>query len=170
MDYFLRSVPDRSKTQRAVDGFFSCSGKLFHVFSQEQATRYYNAVFNSREGPFDKEAEIAAGCICAIAAVGSQYVAGALDPADETAFYTIARHYFETILAHHPLDAIKVCTLLAMFNIMGKATIALSYVEIGLSMSRQYHLDDKGYRPKDCPPQDWISYRKTWRTLMFLAR
>jgi len=123
-------VPDRATTTRAVDGFFSCSGKLFHVFSREQVAAFYDAVF-----PGGDEAAIQSGpvvcCLLAVAAIGAQYVQGtqgALGSGVEEAFYDMARHNLEALLVENPLDAIKVCTLLCMYNVMNKAIVSLAYV------------------------------------------
>jgi hypothetical protein len=46
----------------------------------------------------------------------------------ETYFYDLARHYFDAVVEYHPLRAIKVCTLLAQYNIMSKCMVSLAYV------------------------------------------
>ncbi|KAK6082566.1 hypothetical protein SCUP515_02321 [Seiridium cupressi] len=74
------------------------------------------------------------------------------------------------------LDPIKVCVLLAVYNIMHKATVALAYVanhhaikEVGISLSRQLQMAPEG-RKHPLPPASAFTDRKhTWRTLTFLS-
>ncbi|KAK6088626.1 fungal specific transcription factor [Seiridium cupressi] len=74
------------------------------------------------------------------------------------------------------LDPIKVCVLLAVYNIMHKATVALAYVanhhaikEVGISLSRQLQMAPEG-RKHPLPPASAFTERKhTWRTLTFLS-
>ncbi|KAH7124265.1 hypothetical protein EDB81DRAFT_765659 [Dactylonectria macrodidyma] len=117
---FLMSlvISNASITQAAVHSFFSSSGKLFHVFSREQVSSYYEKVFGSD------------GCPIPIAAVGVQYNADDFEVGMDGVFYDVAKHFFEYLMEEQPLDAIKACTMLAMYNIMNKATVSLAYIEL----------------------------------------
>jgi hypothetical protein len=118
-------VPDAALTEQSLDGFFGSSGKLFHVFSREQVDLCFHQVYNG--APANDPAS-ARCCLFAVAAVGAQYMGGILGTTAEMTFYNIAKLYFEDIVEAHPYEAIKVCTLLAMFNIMNKAMVSLAYV------------------------------------------
>ena len=120
-------LPEPSITERAVDQFFGCSGKLFHVFSREQVAGCYRGAFDRNNNPVES-AKADLSCLMAVAAVGAQYVSGAFPKDVEDGFYDIARHFFEAVIEHRPLDSIKVCALLGMYNILGKATVSLAYV------------------------------------------
>ncbi|KAJ4014779.1 hypothetical protein NW758_015148, partial [Fusarium oxysporum] len=126
---FLISVviPSASTTQAAVDSFFSSSGKLFHVFSREQVSGYYKDVFGRDGCPIPNQ-KTAICYLAAVAAVGVQYNAGDFEASIEGVFYDLARHFFGSFMEVQPLDAIKVCALLAMYNIMNKATVSLAYI------------------------------------------
>jgi hypothetical protein len=120
--------PDMDLTHKAIEVFFSCSGRLFHVFSSEQVAALYAAVTDTLEtnatgGAVPKE-ELC--CLMAVAAVGALYATE--DPGKAGAFYDVARYYLDDIIESRPYDAIKVCALLAQFNVLSKATAALSYV------------------------------------------
>ncbi|KAK0612501.1 hypothetical protein B0T17DRAFT_543828 [Bombardia bombarda] len=180
-------IPNESLTTKAVEGFFSSSGKLFHVFSREQVDRCYRTVFETNlTEPDQASQEVAVGsdrgekelqrkastcCLMAVAAVGAQYIHGTLDQETEDACYDVARHYLDSVIEHQPLDAVKVCVLLAMYNIMNKSTLALVYVESGLSMAARHGLDSRSAVQQHplLSPAQWVDYRKTWRTLVFLA-
>jgi hypothetical protein len=68
-----------------------------------------------------------------VAAVGTQYLHEMFDRRIERAFYELARYDFEILVEAAPLEALKVCILMAMYNISNKATIALVYVGKRLS-------------------------------------
>ncbi|KAH7187606.1 hypothetical protein DER44DRAFT_845053 [Fusarium oxysporum] len=158
---FLISVviPSASTTQAAVDSFFSSSGKLFHVFSREQVSGYYKDVFGRDGCPIPNQ-KTAICCLAAVAAVGVQYNAGDFEAAIEGVFYDLARHFFGSFMEEQPLDAIKVCALLAMYNIMNKATVSLAYIEIGLNMSKKHNLNDRCYHYPGLSPEEWTEMTK----------
>ncbi|KAK3941039.1 hypothetical protein QBC46DRAFT_111363 [Diplogelasinospora grovesii] len=167
--YLIRLIiPSAQSTKAAIQSFFSSSGKLFHVFSPRQVEQSYKSVF-SLDGLPNTTQKVAICCLCCVAAIGIQYNAADFDKGSEEIFYDVARHFFVDVVEDRPLDAIKVCTLLAMYNIMNKATVALAFVEIGLSMSRRHSLHMEYYRSPDLSAEEWVDYRRTWRTLLFFS-
>ena len=64
----------------------------------------------------------------AVASVGAQYCPDESGPEIAANFYEIAKTYLDVVIEQQPLNAIRVCTLLAQFNIMNKTTIALLYI------------------------------------------
>ncbi|KAK8869196.1 hypothetical protein PGQ11_007774 [Apiospora arundinis] len=113
-----------------------------------------------------KQAELC--CLCAVAALGMRF---AYDDKQaigysETLYHT-STNYFSLLYKILPLDAIKVCTLLANFNIMNKRTTALAFVEIGLSLCMKHNLNDNNFREPGMAEGTWFNHRKTWRTLLF---
>ncbi|KAH7116667.1 hypothetical protein B0J13DRAFT_571537 [Dactylonectria estremocensis] len=161
-------LPSASITQAAVGSFFRSSGKLFHVFSREQVSGYYDHVFGS-DGCSIPNKKTAICCLAAVAAVGVQYSAEDFEVGMDGAFYDVARHFLENVIEEQPLDAIKGCALLAMYNIMNKAMVSLAYIEVGLGMSKRHNLSDKCYHYPGLSPEQWIDYRRTWRTLLFFS-
>ncbi|KAM0810219.1 putative Transcription factor domain-containing protein [Seiridium cardinale] len=99
--------------------------------------------------------------------VGAQY--DSYDLKTDTAFYDIAKHYFDSIVQDEGLDPIKVCVLLSVYNIMHKATVALAYVEVGLSLSRQLKMASEGRKHPLSPASAFTEKKHTWRTLTFLS-
>jgi len=120
-------IPSAQQTSAAIRSFYSSSGKLFHVFPQEQADAYYQSVFGL-DGIPDLSQKVAIACICSIAAVGIQYNGVDFENGAELVFYEIARHFFVNTVEESPLDAVKVCAMLTMYNIMNKTTVALAFV------------------------------------------
>lgn len=118
-------VPSASMSEKAISAFFTCSGKLFHVFTREQSVQVFNAVYQNGT----EKASNASMCkMCAIAAVGSQYSHDEFLPELRDTFYDNAKSFLEDCIDVEPLQAVKVCVLLAMYNIMDKSTVALSYI------------------------------------------
>ncbi|KAK8108068.1 uncharacterized protein PG998_010081 [Apiospora kogelbergensis] len=113
-----------------------------------------------------KQAELC--CLCAVAAVGMRFAYN-----DEKAvgysetLYQTSTNYFALLYKILPLDAIKVCTLLATFNIKNQRTTALAFVEIGLSLCMTHNLNDDNFREPGMAADTWFNHRKTWRTLLF---
>ncbi|KAK3359577.1 hypothetical protein B0T25DRAFT_102716 [Lasiosphaeria hispida] len=167
--YLIRLIiPSAQLTRAAIQSFYSSSGKLFHVFSPEQVDTYLKSVFGL-DGRPNASQRVAICCLCAVAAIGIQYNAGDFDKGAEQIFYDVARHYFVDVIEEQPFGAIKVCTLLAMYNVMNKATVALAYVEVALGMCRRHSLDAAFSPLPSHRPDAWEDYRKTWRTLMFFS-
>ncbi|OTA67983.1 hypothetical protein K449DRAFT_419666 [Hypoxylon sp. EC38] len=162
------TIPRASIAQSAIDGFFSCSGKLFHVFSRAQVSCLFKSAFQDlSEFNCEKKADVC--CVMAVAAVGSQYAQDEGFKQYEDVFYGIARHYFDDVLETRPMDSIKVCALLTLYNVFRKATASLAYVDIGLGMCRRFGLDCKKRQLSTLTDSVWSDYRKTWRTLIFIS-
>jgi hypothetical protein len=97
---------------------------LFHVFSADQLDYHYQSM-SSSEGPPPK---ISVCVVSAVAAVGLQYLNSVVDDGFRTALYQNARMHLEDVVEESPLDTIKICSVLAMFNVLEKATISLAYI------------------------------------------
>jgi hypothetical protein len=181
-------LPNLSLTARAVDSFFASTGKLFHVFSRAQVAVFLDEIFGSGSPSVNPKEAVC--CVACVAAVGVQYNAHDFDPRLDEVFYDVARHYFIDVFESQPLDSIKVCSLLAMFNIMNKSTISVAYVgkfcrlmiwslsgcclltrlaEVGLSMSRRHSLNDRNHVYSGLTAEEWSDYRATWRCLIFFS-
>ncbi|OAA36667.1 nitrate assimilation regulatory protein nirA [Metarhizium rileyi] len=161
-------LPEAPLVMRGIDAFFSCSGKLFHVFSKDCILQCYRAVFEEPQVPSDSlKAKVC--CLAAVAAVGAQYSPDIISKDTELGLYNLARHFLEVAMEHEPLHAIKVCTLFAQYNIMNKEMVSLTYVETGLSMCHIHGINNRALRPDSIPSMEWCDLRKTWRTLIFFS-
>ncbi|KAI1368504.1 hypothetical protein F5Y08DRAFT_335715 [Xylaria arbuscula] len=164
----LLVLPSAQLTKRAVEEFFSCSGKLFHVFSEAQVSRITDSVFGGgdRESE-DGKADIAS--LMAVAAVGSQYAHATMENEIQEEFYSIAKTHSDFVITRRPLEGVKVCTLLCMYNVFAKATVSLAYADAGLGMCDRYGLHCQRCQLAGIEDSVWVDYRKTWRTLVFLS-
>ena len=120
-------LPSSETTWRGFQCFYSSCGNLFHVFSREQMEGFYRTVFDT-DGRVDTSQKLAICYLCACASVGIQYNPGLFPKGLEKSFHDVSRRFFFDVLEVRPLDAVKVCTLFAMYNILDKATVALAYV------------------------------------------
>jgi hypothetical protein len=166
--HFDLPLPSAKTTWAGVQSFFSSCGKLFHIYTQEQMLDYYRAVFGV-DGKADTSQKLAICCLYAFASVGIQYNAGDFQKGLGEAFHNVSRRFFSEVMEDRPLDTIKVCTLFAMYNILNKATVALAYVEVGLSMSKRQSQSTGACHPSMMSSEEWIDFRRTWRALLFFA-
>lgn len=184
-----RFLPSSSVTRQAVEGYFSSSGKLFHIFTRPQISVFMDSVWkNVDNGSLSWKADVC--CITAIAAVGIQYTDTTGDT-DADTFYEISKVHLDSVLEMRPLDAIKICTLLCMYNLMsGKAVASLVYgsedphyalaamtplklnviSDCGLALGRRFGL----YNSQRCQLPSltdsmWVDYRRAWCTLVFVS-
>lgn len=124
---FSLVIPSPKLTWAAVESFFCSCGSLFHIFSPAQVEQFQKLVFGLDGRPnFLQKAAIC--CLCAVAAVGIQYNPSDFEQGAEQIFYDVSRHFFTDVVEEQPLEAIKVCALFALYNILGKETAALAYV------------------------------------------
>ncbi|RYC56253.1 hypothetical protein CHU98_g9955 [Xylaria longipes] len=121
-----RFLPSISVTRQAVEGFFSGNGELFHVFTRAQVSVFMDSVWKDVDiGSQSWKADVC--CLMAIAAVGTLYTDTTGDTDVSDAAYDISKAHLDSVLEMRPLDAVKICTLLCMYNVMSKAVASLAY-------------------------------------------
>ncbi|KAK8084398.1 hypothetical protein PG997_005669 [Apiospora hydei] len=141
------------------------AGKLFHVFTEEQIADYQNQRLS---GTTEESRNYATCVVSAVAAVGLQYLPDDTNALTEQSLYAIARHYYDFLLEFNPLEAMKVCALFVLYNVFARATVALAYIEVGLSLCHQFGID-KPASSYQGEHEQWSEYRRTWRTLLFFS-
>lgn len=164
---------DDANVEKGVTGFFSCSGKLFHVFTEQQVANYRAVLLSADSLNAQKASAIC--CIAAVVAIGLQYTHESNDYATEQVFYGIAKHHHDDLIETNALDALKVCSLFAMYNVFGKMTVALAYVgndslylslkggtdwpflDIGLGLCQRMDFENQTQHNK----VRWADYRRT---------
>lgn len=119
-------LPPPELTTRFVDRFFSCSGKLFHLFSRDQVRHCYESTFREPDNTsLDHKADVC--CLMIVAAIGAQYEHQLVDQDVQQMFYDAAKHHLEAVIEKRPFDTVKICTLFCLYNIMDKTTVAVAY-------------------------------------------
>ncbi|KAK7954150.1 hypothetical protein PG988_014844 [Apiospora saccharicola] len=169
--HVLLWLPPPELTRRFVETFFSCSGKLFHVFSKEQIYQCFDTTFQS---PNNRSLEYKADvcCLMTVAAIGAQYEHEIIDLEAQHTFYDVARHHLEAVIQARPLDAIKITTLFCLYNIMDKTTVAVAYVATSRNWPwylQALQLGMQETTPGGFEEAKWAEYRKAWRSLIFFS-
>ncbi|KAK4450192.1 nitrogen assimilation transcription factor nit-4 [Podospora aff. communis PSN243] len=171
-DSLIRFIlPKEDATRAAVRNFYACSGGLFHAFPQYQIEEYCRGIFD-KDYRLDVSQRVAICCVSCVAAVGVQYYPTGsnknVDRSSAALLYDISRHYFADILEEQPLEAIKVCAILAMYNVLEKSTAGLAYVEAGMGMSQRFATPGSPCVALLNQTQ-WEEFRIAWRMLLFLS-
>ncbi|KAH7061420.1 hypothetical protein B0J12DRAFT_294425 [Macrophomina phaseolina] len=146
----------------AFQYFIKCTGVLFHIFTKEQGDRAFDDIMCNAESAVSK---LSMCEVCASAAVGSQYSQGKVPAHVGHQFYDVARHLLDDAIQLDPLRGMKICALLAMYNIVIKGSVAFAYIEmgIGLGVSKGLPL---GEAPPGISAELWLDYKKVWTTLL----
>ncbi|KAH7367493.1 hypothetical protein B0T11DRAFT_54143 [Plectosphaerella cucumerina] len=163
------ALPDRIIVGNAIEAFFASSLQPFHVFSREEVSHLFDSVYSRHKAHHQDHDEAAIACLAAVAAVGARYHRAKLSKNTSQTLYDVARYHLDKAIDSRPLDAIRCCVLLTMYNFMVKSTVALVYVEIGLNMARRQGLYARDPRDTTLTIQRWTEYRKAWRTLLCLS-
>lgn len=122
----------------AVDAFFLHTGKLFQVFTREEIEPLFDRVFESEI--YDDETSVKDGSAIAklysVGAVGSSYMQIPPGKHVERFMHEKAKIHLEDVVETGPLEAAKVCSLLAQRLVFDKHKAAMVYVrESSLSIS-----------------------------------
>ena len=159
-------LPSEHLIREAVQRFYSSSGKLFHIFSQQEIQLSIDRLFQAEGNDLTR---LMLCRLCCVAAAGVLYMKDQ-PSGEEDVLYNIARMTLDDAIQDSPLEAAKCCTLLGLYNIMSKATVALAYLELGIDLSRRYQVHSTSVsRPRDSLTDEWSDGRKAWRTLLFLG-
>ncbi|KAF2708779.1 hypothetical protein K504DRAFT_288900 [Pleomassaria siparia CBS 279.74] len=164
----------------ALEMFLNATGLLFHVLSKEQADTIQSDLLDESEytddTPFttilnhcknlQQKARLAE--LSGMAAVGLCYLGSFRKSAPPRGlsdyFYSITKQNLDNSIEADPLRAMKVCALLAMYNIIVKGSVAIAYVELGLSIAQTHGLNDPG--PLGTQRTTYIDHKRTWRSLL----
>lgn len=112
------TFPSEHLLRDCVNQFYTSSGKLFHVLSQQIMESHLNKLYG---GGNAGNLRVALCEVCCVAAVGALYMKKQCQ--QEDAMYYVARALLDEAIQENPLHAAKCCTLLCMFNILNKATV-----------------------------------------------
>lgn len=101
-----------------------CISKIFCAFTAEQMEDSLSKFSDHQIKP-----SRSAICeMCAIAAVASLYGRERLSAELGDCFYDGAKLFLPDCIEASPLSAMKACALLGLFNLLNKATVALSFI------------------------------------------
>lgn len=163
----IRDTLDEAKFRVAISSFTRCAGKLFHICEKDDVEMSFDLVF--RNSGNDKSLHAMALCrLSSLAVVGCLYMKGTKGDELKDTYYQIAKSLLDTCIEQDPLGSATFCTLICMFNVMSHATVALAYIELGISLCRQFHLHTV-CRPSFLTPAKWMSGKRAWRSLIFFG-
>ena len=133
-----------STIKTAANVFFLRTGILFYVFSRDQVDKALETLLGNNlnddslltdvlKVSTDAQSKASICELCGMAAVGILYMrgneaSGTITPELASTFYSIAKHFLDNAIEADPLRSTKVCALLALYNIVLHATVALAYV------------------------------------------
>ncbi|KAI5805930.1 hypothetical protein EDC01DRAFT_640846 [Geopyxis carbonaria] len=160
--YSLNNLPPPDSVAKIVDAFYDCSGVLFHVVPREDCLDWFRSLYWGKA----KRTKAVLAELCAVVAVGSQYDSDNFSEEFRKTCFNTVKLYADDVLEQSELSAMRMYACCAMYSIMEKQIAAWSYVVFGLKIAHSH-----GLHKSECPPnmkiQDWISYRKNWRSLKF---
>jgi hypothetical protein len=181
----------------ALDMFFLCVGSLFYVFDKpdvdltvESITAFADLTLADLVSKSESlKTKTLAAELAGMIAMGIVHlnlkmpeVAPAMEVADF--YYTVARHGLDSAIRYDPLRAMKLCVLLAFYNITVHATVALAYIgmctqssslnwtivdtdtELGISLARNHGINSK--QDSSGMSSEFIEHKRTFQTLVHL--
>lgn len=171
-----------------VEAFFACTGYIFHIYEQNEAQEILRIVRPCIRDAGEHWLQLmlqvstsvslkASLCsVCIMAAIGLQYTKDSTPAlyygsATEKGthqyviiFYELGKHFLEDAIENSAFEAMKVCAGLCVFNIIGRATIALANADMGINFARSL-----GSSFEDCSAgfseAAWKNYKRVARTL-----
>ncbi|KAH4000291.1 hypothetical protein HBI81_052490 [Parastagonospora nodorum] len=162
-----------------IDWFFNCVGALFYIMDKDVAQRSIESIkdFHMPLGDLvtmnvDARTTTTAAELAGMAAVGVVHSRLAEPDAARPAeladyFYAVAKLGLDVAIEYNPLRAVKICALVAMYNIIVHASVALAYLDLGISLSRRFGIDASEQNPT-LSPVDYDDMWRTYRTLVHL--
>jgi hypothetical protein len=123
-----------------LEWFFNCVGALFYIMNREEVEESMETIVSIQKPIGDivaanKDAQTTtiAGELAGMASIGvvhAQLANPATAPPAELAdyFYAVAKLSLDVAIEYNPLRAVKICALIAMYNIIVHATVALAYL------------------------------------------
>lgn len=162
----------------AFSTFLQCTATIFHIYTQDEVE---DLLTDSLQ--VDDQVPLSTLCeICGIAAVGSRFSRSKISPEMGEFYFSVTKQLLDECIEKTPLQAMKVCALLAMCNIINKATAAFAYVgqcrrliidtshtksvaELGLGVARIKGLIGRERHP-DLDLSTWLEGRKVAKSLL----
>jgi hypothetical protein len=184
-----------------LEWFFNCVGALFYIMSPVEVDKNIQSIqqvqvplgdiVSTNDDP--KMTTIAAELagMAAIGVVHATLADPSKAPPAELAdyFYEVAKNGLDAAIEYSPLSAIRICALIAMYNIIVHATVALSYLgtsrpdqqragephlhttytqqDLGISLARRFGIDASERAPT-LSPAEYDDRSRTYRTLVHL--
>jgi len=171
--------------QSAVENFAASTGVLCNVFTADHidallATSFghiklplHRLFFDVLKATTDVQGKARLAELSGMAAVGILYFQNSTydrPPPVGLAehFYALTKRMLDSAIESDALRGMKACAVLAMYNMVPKASVALAYAELGLGLGNMHGMQDN-----DCPStlsqKDFLDHKRTWRLLVLFS-
>lgn len=198
-----------SALMSGFEAFFRCTGSLFYVYTEEEGDSLQQDVLkhlsptdwlDGDSQGVESEVAISFAEMCGMSAIGLQYTIEPIPAMGYTGskadgsfeftgdFYRIAKQLLDEAIGFNPLRAMKLCTLLSLYNIIAHSSVALAYaglslysgfwfncirltslVEMGISLG-EHHGMQYDIHVIGLSRDNSADYRRVLRTLITLRR
>lgn len=187
-----------------IDRFFNCVGALFYIMDKDEVQKNIESIrdFDMPLGDMvtmnvDARTTTTAAELAGMAAVGVVHSRLANPAAARPAeladyFYAVSKLGLDAAIEYNPLRAVKICALIAMYNVIVHASVALAYLgtlhanvpldylstcksiccasadrsaDLGISLSRRFGID----APDRVPSMSAVDHDDMWRTYRTLV-
>lgn len=185
--YFtIHRLPPARTVLHVIDAFYEYSGTMLYVIPRQEVLDNYRCLYTKSSIPPDR-LPVRLAELCGILACGCDHAMDVPDEFAEACRDTV-KMMLDEVTEQYELRGMRLFTLCCMFSLLERPIAAWSYcgaffpflwlcanlIELavaGSKISEQYGLQDENPRtPVPESQQEWIMYRKTWRTLKFLER
>ncbi|KAF9636285.1 hypothetical protein BFW01_g7180 [Lasiodiplodia theobromae] len=159
----LRYIRDHlADIQHAFSIYTQRTTMLFHIYTDVEVFQILALV--NQPSLLDVPSPVLCE-MCSIVAIASHFDRKRIPPDVSDLMYSVAKHFLDDLVLQNPLRAIKVCALLVLCNIVVKATVALTYIDMGLGIARNLGLYGQ-QRPPTIDQDSWDDAKKVWRSLV----
>ncbi|PVI04783.1 hypothetical protein DM02DRAFT_668745 [Periconia macrospinosa] len=164
------------ETNASLDAFFTYATNLSSLFNRSKVAKLIEPItstygltfidlFNRPTSP-QKTTELSE--LAGMLAIGMLYLRAQTSeslPSNEAAafYYSIAKHGLDVAIEHNALRAMKLCTLLAFYNLSLYPSVALAYIGLGLNLGRDNGIDSSTFTFSEV-----IDHKPTLQTLVHL--
>ncbi|CUS15002.1 unnamed protein product [Tuber aestivum] len=161
--YSLRELPPLEVTSRLVSAFVRGTGSMIYVLAEYEAMELISDIYTP-----DSEPTTAKLCeLLAIVAVGAQYE----DVGSDTtmALFRSAKWYLDIEYGKdvHVLKKMRVSMLVGLFLIFEKSFFAVDYLDQAIRLAKSTGIN-RTTRCKPYSDREWASWRRVWRSLIYL--
>ncbi|RPA96243.1 hypothetical protein L873DRAFT_1242431 [Choiromyces venosus 120613-1] len=161
--YSPRELPPLEITSRLVSAFVRGTSSLIYVLAEYEAMELISDIYKPNSEPTTAKL-----CeLLAIAAVGAQYE----DVGSDTtmALFRSAKWYLDIEFGKdvEVLRKMRVSMLVGLFLIFEKSFFAVDYLDQAIRLAKSTGVN-RTTRCKPYSEREWASWRRVWRSLIFL--
>ncbi|PWW77848.1 hypothetical protein C7212DRAFT_350812 [Tuber magnatum] len=161
--YSLRELPPLEVTSRLVSAFIRGTSSMFYILAEYEAMELISDIYTPNSEPTTAKL-----CeLLAIVAVGAQYEDVGRDTS--MALFRSAKWYLDIEYGKdvHVLRKMRVSMLVGLLLIFEKSFFAVDYLDQAVCLAKSTGIN-RTARCKPYSEREWASWRRVWRSLIFL--